>query len=96
MSDTIFSKIIRGEIPCHKVYEDDRVLAFLDVGPLSEYIGTKQWWADALVAPARTSAVEAAVTTPARLSSERTVMRFPSVSAPLVERRNQRIDEQVN
>jgi histidine triad (HIT) family protein len=36
MPDTIFSRIIRGEIPCHKVYEDDRVLAFLDIGPLSE------------------------------------------------------------
>ncbi len=35
MGETIFTKIIRGEIPCHKVYEDDRVLAFLDVGPLS-------------------------------------------------------------
>ncbi len=35
MSDTIFSKIIRGEIPCHKVYEDAHVLAFLDVNPLS-------------------------------------------------------------
>jgi histidine triad (HIT) family protein len=35
MSDTIFGKIIAGEIPCHKVYEDDRVLAFLDVNPLS-------------------------------------------------------------
>jgi len=35
MADTIFSKILRGEIPCHKVYEDDLVLAFLDVGPLS-------------------------------------------------------------
>jgi histidine triad (HIT) family protein len=35
MADTIFGKILRGEIPCHKVYEDDRVLAFLDVGPLS-------------------------------------------------------------
>lgn len=35
MSDTIFTKIIRGEIPCHKVYEDEHVLAFLDVGPLS-------------------------------------------------------------
>jgi histidine triad (HIT) family protein len=33
---TIFSKIIAGEIPCHKVYEDDRVLAFLDVNPLSD------------------------------------------------------------
>jgi histidine triad (HIT) family protein len=32
---TIFSKILRGEIPCHKVYEDDHVLAFLDIGPLS-------------------------------------------------------------
>ncbi len=35
MTDTIFSRIIRGEIPCHRVYEDDKVLAFLDVGPLS-------------------------------------------------------------
>lgn len=35
MAETIFSKIIRGEIPCHKVYEDERVLAFLDIGPLS-------------------------------------------------------------
>lgn len=32
----IFCKIIKGEIPCHKVYEDEQVLAFLDVGPLSE------------------------------------------------------------
>ena len=32
---TIFDKIISGEIPCHKVYEDDDVLAFLDIGPLS-------------------------------------------------------------
>lgn len=36
MADTIFSKIIRGEIPCHRVYEDDRVLAFLDIAPLCE------------------------------------------------------------
>lgn len=35
MSDTIFSKIIAGDIPCHKVYEDESVLAFLDVNPLS-------------------------------------------------------------
>ena len=35
MPDTIFSKIIRGEIPCHKVYEDSHVLAFLDIFPLS-------------------------------------------------------------
>ena len=37
MSDekTIFGKIIDGEIPCHKVFENEHVLAFLDVGPLS-------------------------------------------------------------
>jgi histidine triad (HIT) family protein len=35
MADTIFGKIISGHIPCHKVYEDDRVLAFLDINPLS-------------------------------------------------------------
>ncbi|HSN28096.1 MAG TPA: HIT family protein [Kofleriaceae bacterium] len=35
MAQTIFSKIIAGEIPCHRVYEDDRVLAFLDINPLS-------------------------------------------------------------
>lgn len=32
---TIFDKIIAGEIPCHRVYEDEHVLAFLDIGPLS-------------------------------------------------------------
>ena len=35
MAETIFSKILRGEIPCHKVYEDERVFAFLDINPLS-------------------------------------------------------------
>ncbi|MEM6955543.1 MAG: HIT family protein [Myxococcota bacterium] len=33
--ETIFSKILRGEIPCHRVYEDEHVLAFLDINPLS-------------------------------------------------------------
>ena len=32
---SIFSLIINGEIPCHKVYEDDLVLAFLDINPFS-------------------------------------------------------------
>lgn len=32
---TIFDRILDGEIPCHKVYEDDHVLAFLDIGPLA-------------------------------------------------------------
>jgi histidine triad (HIT) family protein len=31
--NNIFAKIIRGELPCHKVYEDDRVIAFLDIMP---------------------------------------------------------------
>lgn len=35
MSKTIFSMIIDGEIPCHKIYEDDHVIALLDIGPLS-------------------------------------------------------------
>ena len=35
MPDTIFSRIIAGEIPCHRIYEDDKVLAFLDINPLS-------------------------------------------------------------
>lgn len=33
---TIFTKIIQGEIPSHKVYEDDRTLAFLDIFPPTE------------------------------------------------------------
>ncbi|MFG0247758.1 MAG: HIT family protein, partial [Phycisphaeraceae bacterium JB051] len=31
----IFCKIVAGQIPCHKIYEDPNVLAFLDVNPLS-------------------------------------------------------------
>lgn len=31
MADTIFGKIIRGEVPCDKVYEDERCLAFRDI-----------------------------------------------------------------
>jgi histidine triad (HIT) family protein len=33
MSDSIFTKIIRGEIPSHKIYEDDTTFAFLDIHP---------------------------------------------------------------
>lgn len=33
MSDTLFGKIIKGEIPADKVYEDDEVLAFRDINP---------------------------------------------------------------
>jgi histidine triad (HIT) family protein len=35
MAETVFGKILRGEIPCHRVYEDDKVLAFLDVNPIA-------------------------------------------------------------
>ncbi len=35
MADTIFAKILRGELPCHRVYEDAWVLAFLDINPVA-------------------------------------------------------------
>jgi len=34
--NNIFAKILRGEIPCYKVYEDDQVLAFMDAMPQSD------------------------------------------------------------
>lgn len=34
-ADCLFCKIVAGEIPCHRVFENDRVLAFLDINPLS-------------------------------------------------------------
>ena len=36
MEDCIFCKIIKGEIPSFKVYEDDKVFAFEDINPISE------------------------------------------------------------
>ena len=35
MSETIFTKIIRGDIPSHRIYEDEKVFAFLDIAPLA-------------------------------------------------------------
>jgi histidine triad (HIT) family protein len=35
MGETIFTKILSGEIPCHRVYEDAHTFAFLDINPLS-------------------------------------------------------------
>jgi histidine triad (HIT) family protein len=32
-SNNVFAKILRGEMPCYKVYEDDKALAFLDIMP---------------------------------------------------------------
>lgn len=36
MEDSIFTKIIKGEIPCYKIAENDNFIAFLDVNPLQE------------------------------------------------------------
>src|SRR5688572_386940 len=36
MAETIFSKILRNEIPCNRVYEDDHVVAFLDINPIAK------------------------------------------------------------
>ena len=35
MESCIFCKIVKGEIPCHKVYEDDSVMAFDDIHPMA-------------------------------------------------------------
>jgi histidine triad (HIT) family protein len=34
MEDSIFTKIIKGEIPCHKIYEDEKTIAFMDINPV--------------------------------------------------------------
>jgi len=34
MQNSIFTKIINGEIPAHKIYEDEKTLAFLDINPV--------------------------------------------------------------
>lgn len=36
MEETLFTKIIKGEIPCHKIYEDEHTFAFLDIYPACE------------------------------------------------------------
>ncbi|MBU2592037.1 MAG: HIT domain-containing protein [Patescibacteria group bacterium] len=36
MSDCVFCKIVKGEIPCYKIYEDKDFLAFLDIAPFVE------------------------------------------------------------
>lgn len=35
MEDSIFTKIINGEIPCHKIFEDEKTFAFLDIHPVT-------------------------------------------------------------
>ena len=34
--DNVFAKILRGELPAHKVYEDEHTLAFMDIMPQAE------------------------------------------------------------
>ncbi|MEK7088987.1 MAG: HIT domain-containing protein [Patescibacteria group bacterium] len=36
MQDCIFCKIIKGEIPCNKIYENEKFLVFLDIKPVSD------------------------------------------------------------
>jgi len=36
VANNIFAKILRGEIPCHKIYEDEHALAFMDVMPMAD------------------------------------------------------------
>lgn len=36
MNDCIFCKIARGEIPCNKVFEDDKCIAFYDLNPMAK------------------------------------------------------------
>jgi len=35
MEDSIFTRIIKGEIPCHKIYEDEQTIAFLTIQPFA-------------------------------------------------------------
>ena len=34
--ENVFAKILRGELPCHKVYEDEQTLAFMDIMPRAD------------------------------------------------------------
>ena len=36
VNDCVFCKIIAGEIPCRKIFENDKVFVFLDIGPVSD------------------------------------------------------------
>ena len=63
-SECIFCKIVAGRIPCHRLYEDDHVLSFLDVGPLSSghsLVIPKQHWVTIDQVPAAPAAACMAV-----------------------------------
>ena len=62
-SDCIFCRIIRKELPCTAVFEDDAMLAFMDIGPLAEghlLAITKQHYANVSDVPAEVMAAVAA------------------------------------
>ncbi len=57
--ECIFCRIAAGEVPCHKLYEDERVLSFLDVGPIARghtLVIPKGHWATLDELPAETGA----------------------------------------
>ena len=62
---SIFTRIIRGEIPCHRLFENELVIAFLDVNPLSPghtLVVPKQEMAELhMLSPASAAALGAAV-----------------------------------
>ena len=52
--DDVFCKIIRGEIPCHKIFEDQDVLAFLDISQVTKghvLVVSKEHYDNFLAAP---------------------------------------------
>lgn len=54
MADCIFCKIVKGEVPCYKIYEDENFLAFLDtlpVNPGHSLVISKKHYEDILDAP---------------------------------------------
>jgi histidine triad (HIT) family protein len=55
MADCIFCKIVAGDVPCHRVYEDEATLAFLDVAPTNPghtLLVPKAHYPDLLATPA--------------------------------------------
>ena len=62
---SIFTRIIRGEVPCHKLFENELVIAFLDVNPLSPghtLVVPKQEMAELhMLSPASAAALGAAL-----------------------------------
>lgn len=59
MADCVFCKIVAGEVPSQKVYEDEHYLAFLDINPINPghtLVVPKAHFADLMVAPVETAA----------------------------------------